>query len=83
MLRTQLLKLREERYDTEAAKNCYQNLKESFPDNRNEALDIHIQKLDDLMENYDSQKDGYTLRNLVEFCLLPEIDKNQQGMLAQ
>lgn len=72
MLQIALLKLLENRYDPEMVKSAYQEVITSTPKNIDETLKAHMDKLNDLIDNY-SQDQGYDLRNLISYHILPLI----------
>lgn len=77
MLRTSLLFLLDSRYEEEKAKKLYEDVKNNTPDKVSTELKIHLEKLDDIMQNYNSQENGYDLRNLISYQIIPLLQQEK------
>ena len=75
MLRTSLLFLLDSRYEEDKAKKLYEDVKNNIPEKISTELKIHLEKLDDIMQNYNSQENGYDLRNLISYQILPLLNR--------
>lgn len=72
MFKIALLNLLDSRYDSKEVAKSYQVVLSHTPKNINETLQIHMEKLSDILDNY-SEDRGYDLRNLISYHILPLI----------
>ena len=70
MFKNALYQLLSNRYELNNVQSSYEEVKKNLPKNSSEEMNIHMDKLNDIMANYSDNK-AYELRNLISYYMIP------------